>query len=39
LIAAAKAGAPIRAGVDHPNYSTSVTLSPATRDSLAADLA
>ncbi len=39
MVAAAKAGAPIRAGVDHPNTSTSVTLSPATRDSLAADLA
>jgi hypothetical protein len=39
MVAAAKSGAPIRAGVDHPNYSASVTLSPATRDSLAADLA
>ncbi|MGO8740421.1 DUF3501 family protein [Rhodoblastus sp.] len=39
MVAAAKSGAPIRAGVDHPNYSASVTLPPATRDSLAADLA
>jgi hypothetical protein len=39
MVAAVKSGAPIHAGVDHPNYSTDVTLSPAARDSLAADLA
>ncbi|WP_298356643.1 DUF3501 family protein [Rhodoblastus sp.] len=39
MVAAVKAGAPIRAGVDHPNYAADVTLSLATRDSLAADLA
>ncbi len=39
MVAAVKAGAPIHAGADHPDYSASVTLSPPTRDSLAADLA
>ena len=39
MVAAAKNGAPIRAGADHPDYSASVTLPPATRDSLVADLA
>jgi hypothetical protein len=39
MVAAAKAGASIRAGADHPNYAADVTLSPAARDSLAADLA
>ncbi len=39
MVAAAKAGAPIRVGVDHPNYQAEVTVSEATRQSLAADLA
>jgi len=39
MAAAAKAGAAIRMGVDHPNYQTELTLAPAVRDSLAADLA
>lgn len=36
---AVKNGAAIRAGIDHPNYQAEVTLAPAVRDSLAADLA
>jgi hypothetical protein len=39
MAAAAKAGAAIRMGVDHPNYQAELTLAPAVRDSLAADLA
>jgi hypothetical protein len=39
MVAAVKAGAPILAGVDHPNYAASVALPQATRDSLAQDLA
>ncbi|MGO9742423.1 MAG: DUF3501 family protein [Roseiarcus sp.] len=39
MVAAAKQGAPIRLGVDHPRYQAEITLSPATRDSLAGDLA
>ena len=36
---AVKNGAAIHAGIDHPNYQAEVTLAPAVRDSLAADLA
>lgn len=36
---AVKAGAAIRVGIDHPHYRHETTLPPATRDSLAADLA
>jgi len=39
MCAAAKAGAAIRVGIDHPHYQAETTLPPATRDSLAADLA
>ena len=39
MIAAAKAGAAIRAGIDHDLYRESVSVPPAVRDSLAADLA
>jgi hypothetical protein len=39
MAAAAKAGAAIRAGVDHPNYKADVTLAAPVRDSLAGDLA
>ncbi|MBZ0143606.1 MAG: DUF3501 domain-containing protein [Rhodocyclales bacterium] len=39
MIAAAKGGAAIRAGIDHDLYRESVTVPPAVRDSLAADLA
>lgn len=38
MAAAAKAGAAIRMGVDHPNYRAELTLEPMARDSLAADL-
>jgi hypothetical protein len=36
---AVKAGAAIRAGLDHPNYQAETALAPAMRDSLANDLA
>ena len=39
MAAAAKQGAPICFGVDHPRYKAELSLSPATRDLLAADLA
>ena len=39
MIAAAKGGAAIRAGIDHDLYRETVTVPPAVRDSLAADLA
>ena len=39
MVAAAKNGASIRIGVEHPNYSAESVLPQATRDSLAADLA
>ena len=39
MAAAAKQGAPIRVGVDHPCYKAELILPPATRDSLASDLA
>jgi hypothetical protein len=39
MIAAAKAGAPIHAGIDHDRYRESLTVPPAVRDSLVADLA
>ncbi len=39
MAAAAKAGAAIRAGIDHPNYKAELTLAKPVRDSLAADLA
>ncbi len=39
MAGAAKAGAAIRAGVDHPNYQAEITLAPEARDLLAADLA
>ena len=39
MCAAVKAGAVIRVGIDHPHYRAETTLAPATRDSLAADLA
>ena len=38
MVAAAKSGAPIRVGVDHPHYKAEVTVPNATRESLAADL-
>jgi hypothetical protein len=38
MVAAAKAGAAIVAGIDHPEYSCAVTLEAAVRDSLASDL-
>jgi hypothetical protein len=39
MCAAVKGGAAIRIGIDHPHYRHEVTLAPAARDSLAADLA
>ncbi|MFO1169080.1 MAG: DUF3501 family protein [Rhodoblastus sp.] len=39
MAAAAKAGAAIRMGVDHPHYQADLTLAPQVRDALAADLA
>ncbi len=39
MAAAAKAGASIRMGVDHPHYEAELTLAPQVRDALAADLA
>jgi hypothetical protein len=39
MVAAAKNGASIRIGVEHPNYRADTVLPQATRDSLAADLA
>jgi hypothetical protein len=39
MVAAAKHGAAIRVGVDHPQYQAETPLPPATRDSLVADLA
>lgn len=36
---AVKGGAAVRVGIDHPHYRAETTLAPATRDSLAADLA
>jgi len=39
MVAAAKQGAAIRAGIDHPHYREEVELSAAVRDSLVADLA
>ncbi len=38
MVAAAKTGAPIRVGVDHPHYKAETTLSQPTRESLAMDL-
>jgi hypothetical protein len=38
MVAAAKQGASIKAGIDHPEYKMEVELPPAKRDSLAADL-
>jgi hypothetical protein len=38
MVSAAKGGAAIRVGVDHLSYKAEVTVSPETRDSLAADL-
>lgn len=38
MIKDAKAGAAIKAGIDHPNYNVSVTLNEAQRASLASDL-
>ena|SRR5208337_4729060 len=38
MVAAAKSGAPIRVGIDHPYYKAEITVSDATRKSLAADL-
>ncbi len=38
MIQDAKAGAAIKAGIDHPNYNASVTLNEAQRASLASDL-
>jgi hypothetical protein len=38
MVSAAKGGAAIRVGVDHPSYKAEVIVSPETRDSLAADL-
>ncbi|MDP3036210.1 MAG: DUF3501 family protein [Rhodocyclaceae bacterium] len=39
MAAAAKQGAAIHAGIDHPNYQAEITLPAAIRDSLAGDLA
>lgn len=39
MCAAVKAGAAIRVGIDHPHYQAETALTPATRDSLAGDLA
>ena len=39
MCAAVKTGASIRVGIDHPHYQAEATLTPATRASLAADLA
>ena len=39
MVAAAQEGATIQMGIEHPNYAHTVTLSQASRDSLAADLA
>ena len=39
MAAAAKAGAPIRAGIDHVNYKAEITLAAPVRESLASDLA
>ena len=39
MAAAAKAGASIRMGVDHPHYEAELTLTAQVRDALAADLA
>jgi hypothetical protein len=39
MIAALKAGAGLSAGIDHPNYSTTVEISDEVRSSLVADLA
>jgi len=39
MVAAVKGGAPVRMGIDHPEYQSEVQLSPEVRDSLAADLA
>ncbi|MBA3034192.1 MAG: DUF3501 family protein [Gammaproteobacteria bacterium] len=39
MAAAAKQGAAIRAGIDHPNYQAEISLPAAIRDSLAGDLA
>ena len=39
MVAAARGGAPIRVGIDHPHYRVEVTVPEATRESLAADLA
>ncbi len=38
MVAAAKQGAEIRAGIDHPNYTAETLLSPASRESLVGDL-
>jgi len=39
MVAAAKAGAAIRMGIDHPGYQAELTLAPTARDALVADLA
>ena len=39
MVEAAKAGAPIKVGIDHPNYRHEVTVDEETRKSLVADLA
>ena len=39
MIAAAKKGAALRAGIDHDQYREAITVPPAVRDSLVADLA
>ena len=39
MVAAAKAGAAIRMGIDHANYQAELTLAPTARDALVADLA
>ena len=38
MVAAAKEGAAIRVGIDHPEYTQAVEVSPGVRDSLTADL-
>lgn len=38
MVKAAKAGAPLKAGIDHPHYHAEVELSPAARASLVGDL-
>lgn len=38
MVVAARSGAPIRVGIDHPHYKAEVTVPAATRESMASDL-